>query len=89
MSAEWKTLIELICEAPESQLDASMVTLIRSWNYEPTSLQILEVLDHCTYSALASDFVMSVLDTMLDLRLKEEGKTMEEIVPSATWRTRA
>lgn len=89
MSAEWKTLIELLCEAPESQLDASMVTVMRSWEGEPTSLQILEVLDQCAHSAFASDFVMSVLDTMLDLRLKEEGKTMAEIVPLATWRTRA
>lgn len=87
MSAEWKPLLELLCEAPESQLDASMVTLMRSWEGTPTSLQILEVLDQCTYGALASDFVLSVLDAMLNLRLEEEGKTMEEIVPLATWRS--
>jgi DNA-binding transcriptional ArsR family regulator len=80
------TLTDLLLLAPDGQLDASMKTLIEKWDEEPTSIQILEVLDNCIYSALASDFVVSVLQALLDKQLNQENKKLDDIVPLATWR---
>ena len=49
-----KALKEALLKAPDSQLDACMFPLIEKWDDNPTALQILEVLDECIYSALAS-----------------------------------
>lgn len=86
MSNEWTVLRDLLLEAPDDQLDASMFPLIKAWDENPTSLQVLEVLDHCAHAALASDFTMAALDIILQMRLQEEGKVMEDIVKDATWR---
>ena len=79
---------ELLLEAPDSQLDASMKPLIKKWSDPPTAIQILEVLDFCIHGALASGFVVAVLQVQYDVALKREGKRHEDMVPLATWRNR-
>jgi hypothetical protein len=74
--------------APESQLDASMKPLIEKWDDKPTALQILEVLDHCIYAALASGFVIKMLQTLLDIAMTNEQVKLEDLVPLATWRVK-
>lgn len=86
MSEEWKEIKSLLQQAPNEQLDACMQPLIAAWDDPPTCLQVLEVLDHCAHSALASDFTMGVLNIMLEMRLNDEQKTMQDITPLATWR---
>jgi hypothetical protein len=76
-----------LLSAPDSQLDASVFPLIEKWNDEPTALQILEVLDHCVYGALASGFVMKLLEQMLSIAIKKENTTYEKVVENATWRS--
>lgn len=80
-------LTTLLLEAPDSQLDESAKKIIRKWPYQPTALNVLEVLDHCVYGGSASDFTMSVLHILLDTRIEEEQTTLEEVVKHATWRT--
>jgi hypothetical protein len=82
-----KNLKEGLLSAPDGQLDPSLFPLIETWDDEPTSLQILEVLDQCIFCALASGFVVAFLQTMYDLALKKEGKTHADNEPLATWRT--
>jgi hypothetical protein len=79
-------VIEMLLEAPDSQLDSSVFPLIEGWDNPPTSLQILEVLDKCVYYGLASGFVIDILDTLLNDRLEDEGKTLHDIEELATWR---
>lgn len=67
-------------------LDASMKPLIEKWVEPPTSLQVLEVLDHCIYAVLASSFIISCLQVFYNSRLKEEGRTHEQNIPDAIWR---
>lgn len=86
MSEEWKEIKSLLQQAPNEQLDSSVQPMIAAWGEPPTSLQVLEVLDQCAHSALASQFTMGVLNIMLELRLDAEGKTMQDITPLATWR---
>ena len=81
-------LSELLLTAPDSQLDASMKPLIKQWSDPPSALQVLEVLDHCIHGALASGFVVAVLQVEYDVALKREGKTHQDMVPLATWRDR-
>lgn len=83
MSPELK---KLLLEAPDGQLDKSMVPLIEKWDDEPTSLQILEVLDKCIYASLASGFMVKLLQGLYDTALKQENKKHEDNVPLATWR---
>ena len=81
-------LKSMLLMAPDTQLDAQMFPLIEKWDEpQPTSLQILEVLDHCIFASLASGFVVSLLQELYNARLKTEGKTHEDNVPLATWRT--
>ena len=80
-------LTELLLDAPDGQLDESAKAIIRKWPYQPTALNVLEVLDNCARYALASDFTMSVLHILLDTRIEEEQTTLEEVVKHATWRT--
>jgi hypothetical protein len=77
---------DMLLSAPDSQLDQSMRELIMVWDDEPTSLQILEVLDKVIYSALGSDFVVTMLQIFLETTMAKENTTLEKIVPGAYWR---
>lgn len=79
-------LRKLLLEAPDQQLDASMKALIEKWDAPPTALQVLRVLDQCTYWGLASDFVMGVLNTILEACIENEGTTLADVAAKATWR---
>ena len=78
---------EALLKAPDSQLDSSMFPLIEKWDDEPTPIQILEVLDKCIFASLASGFTIVLLENLLDMALKREKTTLEEVVKLATWRT--
>jgi hypothetical protein len=76
-------------QAPEDQLDHSLMPLIAAWNEPyPSALQILEVVDKCIHGSLASGFVVSAMQIMLEGQLLNEEKTLDDIIPLATWRTR-
>lgn len=77
---------EALLKLSDYALDDSMRPLIERWSDPPTSLEILEVLDRCIFSALASNFVVSSLQIWYDMALTVEGKTHEQNVPLATWR---
>lgn len=79
---------QLLLKAPDSQLDHCMFPLIKRWDSQPRSIQILEVLDHCIYGSLASGFVVTLLQTMLDAAMHREKTTLDELVKQATWRDR-
>lgn len=79
-------LRQLMLEAPEGQLDRSVLPLIEKWDDPPKAIQILEVLDECIHYSLASEFVVSTLQTMLDVTLIHEGITLDHIVAQAVWR---
>lgn len=49
---------------------------------------VLEVLDQCVYAALASGFVIQVLETILNKAIEDENTTLEEVVKLAVWRAR-
>lgn len=76
----------ILLTAPDTQLDASMKPLIEKWSEPPTPIQILEVLDHCIFGALASGVVVTVLQTMYDESLIQANTTHEEVIKKATWR---
>lgn len=80
------SLKELLLVAPDHQLDASVKPLIEKWDEEPTSIQILQVLDDCAYAALASGFIMSLLESLLKEAIQRENTTYEAVVAKATWR---
>ena len=82
-------LFKLLLEAPSSQLAASMKPLISAWGDSPKAIQVLEVVDKCIFSSLASGFMMKVLQMTYEECLKAEGITHESLVPLATWRTRS
>jgi hypothetical protein len=81
-----KEMVNHLLTAPDSQLDANMKPLIEKWEDPPTPIQILEVLDHCIHGALASGFIVTLLQIMYDIACKQCSTTHEEVVKSATWR---
>lgn len=79
---------EMLTIAPNEQLDSQMKLLVYKWSDVPTALQILEVLDTSIYAALASGFTIGVLQSTLEVAMKEENTTLEALIPLATWRNR-
>ena len=75
--------------APDRELDASMHPLIQKWSDPPKAIEVLEVLDHCIHGALASGFVITLLQIVYDIACKEEGVTHDDVVKNATWRDRS
>lgn len=82
-----QTLKQLMIAAPPDQLDPAAQEIIQKWDDEPTAIQIFEVLDKAVRYAWASGFALTVLGTFLDLRMKLEGLSQEELEALATWRT--
>jgi len=77
---------ELLLEAPEGQLDASMKDLIKNWAIPIPSIQILEVIDKSVNASLASSFVIFALESIYNDALSRENISHEEVVKLATWR---
>ena len=84
---EFKSLKDLLLEAPEGHLDKSAMDSIREWDdTDPKAIQILKTLDMCVHAGLASGFVVGVLEQMLYHYCSKEKKTYEEVVKEAVWR---
>ena len=81
-----KEVIDLLLEAPDTQLDASMKPLIKKWSIPPTPLQILEVLDYCINASLASGFTVSLLQFMYKTSCDLHNTKHEDVIKNATWR---
>lgn len=81
-----KEIVNTLLEMPDSQIDASMQKLIRSWSEPPKAIEVLEVLDKCINGSLSSGLVVRVLQMLYDTRCKKEGTTHDECVKKATWR---
>jgi hypothetical protein len=79
-------LKQLLLDAPDSQMDASMKSFIQKWPDPPTSLHVLEVLDRIIFAALASGFVVRLMQVLYDDACKREGTTHESNVSLAIWR---
>jgi hypothetical protein len=80
------SLVDLLLEAPDDQLDSGLKPYIEGWSNPPKALEILEVLDKAIYGGLASAFVISVLQSLYDGAVRDEGTTHEAVVKLATWR---
>lgn len=79
-------LRDLLLAAPDGHLDRSLFPLIRGWSTPPSAVQVLEVIDACVHSGLASSFVMESLIAEYDLRRAHEGLSHDDVVARATWR---
>ena len=77
--------VDLILEAPDSQLDASIFEDIKGWDLEPTALDILLVLDKIVYFSLGSEFTVSMFGMVLTQAMLEEGIDMEKLVSQRNW----
>ena len=79
-------IVAELLKAPDTQLDASMFPLIQKWSTPPTAVQILEVLDMCIHGALASGFMVTLLELGYDDACQREKTTHKDVVKLATWR---
>ena len=79
----------ILLQAPDSHLDAATIAIIRKWDVPETAAQVLEALDCAVYGGGASDFMMKVLNILLQSAIEDEKTTYEDVckVAKATWRT--
>lgn len=82
----FEDLKKVLLAAPSNQLDDSVKPLLEAWDDPPTPLQVLEVVDKCVRSALASGFALSTLQGVYEMVCRHNGVTHEEVVKQATWR---
>ena len=64
-----------------------MKPYIEKWGTLPKTLEILEVLDYVIHGSLASGFVVTLLQVLLDQAIEREGTTYEAVVALASWRS--
>lgn len=74
-----KEFMDLILEAPEGQLDPSLIPYIEAWNSEPSAFDILTLLDKMVYGCLASEFTILLFEELLRQAVTEEDTTIDEI----------
>jgi hypothetical protein len=79
-------IVLMLLAAPDHHLDESMQPLIQKWSDPPTPIQVLEVLDYCVHSSLASGLGMKMLHILYDDVCKANNVTHEDVVKDATWR---
>jgi len=84
-----KPLVDMLLEAPDSQLDSKMLPFIRKWSDPPKAVEVLEVLDYCVNGALASGVVMQVLNILYERTCSAENTTHDAVAKLATWRESA
>ena len=77
---------EILLQAPDSQLDASMKPLVEKWSSPAKAIEILEVLDWCIHGSLASGLVVTLLQKLYDAALETEQVTHADMEKLATWR---
>lgn len=82
-----KEIAKLLLEASDNMLDACMKPYIEKWSDPPKAVELLEVLDRCIFSALASSVVIITLETLYKDALVNENLTHEFVAETqATWR---
>jgi hypothetical protein len=81
-----QSLKDLLLQAPDGHLDKSAIDSIKEWDEEPKAIQVLKTLDMCVHSGLASGFVISVLEQLLNHACREEKTTYPELIEKAVWR---
>lgn len=81
-----KEIKEILLKLSDDALDHKMKPYIEKWNDDPTPHQILEVLDHCIYGGLTSEFIITLFQGMYDDSLSQNNLTHEEVIKDAHWR---
>lgn len=82
-----KELVEGLLNAPESQLDKTILADIKNWNYEASALDILFILDKITYFSLASEFVVGIFQLLLDQAMEDEDTNFDDLSLQRTWKS--
>lgn len=82
---------ELWLESPDGQFADNLKWIIKEWSDEPTAAQILKALDWAAYCGGASTFAMNCLNMQLEMALKNEGTTKEQLALQGLlgWRNEA
>lgn len=73
-----KEIQNIFQSAPISQIDRVFLDRLLDLNEGYKSHELLLILDEIVNSSGASDFVVKVLDIILNQKLKEEGLTFEQ-----------
>lgn len=76
----------ILVNAPMTQLDDVAREMIKKWSEPPKAIEVLEVLDKCIFTSLASDFVVTLLQIVYELACKNENTSHDILVQSAVWR---
>lgn len=80
-----KEFIELMLEAPSTQMDDYVKEDIVGLGENPSALDILFMLDRLVYWAGASDFVISIFQELLARAMTEENTILEELAKKRDW----
>ena len=80
-----KELVDMLLEAPDTQLDNSLFDEINAWDLNPSALDILFILDKIVCFSLASGFAVGIFQMLLDRAIDEENTTMVELTKQRNW----
>jgi hypothetical protein len=83
---DYENMLKTLLQLSDDALDNNIKVLIRNWNFNPSALQILEILDKCIYGSLCDSFCIKLFEILLESKIKEENTTYDEVVKKAYWR---
>lgn len=81
-----QSLKQHFLSAPAAMLDPALLPIVVRWDDPPTSIQLLELLDHCVHTGGAPRFVIMAIESVMLTTMKAEGVTSEDLLPRAVWR---
>ena len=79
-------LTRLLLNASDRQVSTEVKSIIEKWEVPAKAIEILEALDMAVHTGGASNFVITVLEALLDAALKIENCTYESLLTEAIWR---
>jgi len=74
-----KDLIDLLCEAPEGQIDPCIVDKLKALDpndIEMVARELKTILDECARYSLASDFAMTSMDMLYQVAVNKKYLTL-------------
>lgn len=88
---KYSHILKMLSDAPEGQIDKQICykLSILAQKEDTCSQDVLDILDQCAYTALASDFAMQAMNTIWKQMLSDEGVSVQEALEAQAKRHQA
>lgn len=76
----------MMLQAPKGQIDDGLMDIVKTWQDDPTAVDLLKAIDFAIYFAATSGFVLSLWQSLYENKPVEEKDNAVKVAEE-TWRT--